>query len=806
MKSCRPGPRPHWLWCTMTAFIATLLTLPLFAQDRTVGGPFSMQGPGPATGESNTQTTGNDEICGALECVVAHPTAAGTLWAGSVNGGVFRTNNAGAVDPNWTAQMGPEASLSVSALELDPTGPTTIGNEILVAGIGSSSAYGGVRGPLTGLLRTTNGGSTWTQLTAAGLTSTQSVKGLAPRGSTIVAAMNYSGIYRSTDTGATFTQISGGGGTGLPSGRTLDLQGNPQASTELFTVVSGNGTASDGVYYSTDTGATWTKRSSAAIDALLGNPGNVELAVGRQGTGNSANVFIAICSATPNDALNGLFRSGDAGQNWTQLDTPGSTESSGFWGIHPGTQCSIHLSVGADPTNHDVVYVGGDRQPCADEPTCSSAFPNSVGADTFSGRLFKVDASLSSGSQVSPLTNNGTQNDTGPHADSRDMAFDANNDLIQVDDGGIFRRTSPLITNGTAGNWVEISGDLSAAEQHDASYDTNSNTILSGNQDNGSTYQPTSGTVTWDQWMGGDGGDVEVFPNDPGAGCINCSSRYMSSQNLGGVNRSEWTSAGSLSTWNYLAGVGVISPLFRTPLKANDNSGAHLVIAAYNGIWESLDRGANFTNVRSAANEVPNWFYGTPLAYGASGAGNTQILYYGGSPGNDGTSDNLFVRTGAVLTPASEATNYPGRDSGNPSGRIQDIAIDPDDATHAFVVDIDQVFRTTDAGATAGNWSDVTGNLTTFATGNFNVVVYVANASGDGVVVGTDAGVYRARADQSFSTWDQLGTGLPNALVYDMQYDAADDVLLVGTMGRGSWLLTNVASTVPVELQWMRIE
>ena len=57
-----------------------------------------------------------------------------------------------------------------------------------------------------------------------------------------------------------------------------------------------------------------------------------------------------------------------------------------------------------------------------------------------------------------------------------------------------------------------------------------------------------------------------------------------------------------------------------------------------------------------------------------------------------------------------------------------------------------------------------------------------------------------------YATWDQLGTGLPNALVYDLDYDATDDVLVVGTMGRGSWKLTNISATVPVELQWMQVE
>jgi len=39
----------------------------------------------------------------------------------------------------------------------------------------------------------------------------------------------------------------------------------------------------------------------------------------------------------------------------------------------------------------------------------------------------------------------------------------------------------------------------------------------------------------------------------------------------------------------------------------------------------------------------------------------------------------------------------------------------------------------------------------------------------------------------SLGRWVQFGPNLPNALAFDLHYDAGDDVLLVGTMGRGAW-------------------
>ena len=42
--------------------------------------------------------------------------------------------------------------------------------------------------------------------------------------------------------------------------------------------------------------------------------------------------------------------------------------------------------------------------------------------------------------------------------------------------------------------------------------------------------------------------------------------------------------------------------------------------------------------------------------------------------------------------------------------------------------------------------------------------------------------------------WTKLGTNLPNAVSFDLEYNAADDVLLVSTFGRGAWTIPNVTT------------
>ena len=123
-------------------------------------------------------------------------------------------------------------------------------------------------------------------------------------------------------------------------------------------------------------------------------------------------------------------------------------------------------------------------------------------------------------------------NATAPHPDSRFMAFDADGNLLQTNDGGIVRLVSP---NTATRNWVAIDGDIRSAEFHSIAYDTVSNIVFGGTQDNGTAVQKTPGNFTWMQLLGADGGVVGVDASNPVE-----SLRYSSFQNFGFFNRSTW--------------------------------------------------------------------------------------------------------------------------------------------------------------------------------------------------------------------------------------------------------------------------
>jgi hypothetical protein len=193
---------------------------------------------------------------------------------------------------------------------------------------------------------------------------------------------------------------------------------------------------------------------------------------------------------------------------------PGTTRvvngTSVFVGLNPGGQGRTNFDFTADPTNPNIVYIGGDRQPDNREEqnttnTQVPQFPNSIGAVSYTARLFLGDASQPLGSQWTPITDNGASG-TAPHADSRSLLVTSNG-LLETDDGGIYRDSNPTSSTGV---WTSVNGNLSVSELTSVTYDPMNNLIIAGSQDNGTAVQSANGDKQWRQILGGDGGLVQV--------------------------------------------------------------------------------------------------------------------------------------------------------------------------------------------------------------------------------------------------------------------------------------------------------
>jgi photosystem II stability/assembly factor-like uncharacterized protein len=759
-----------------------------------LGGTWKAQGPSPVIGDLD-HVDPDDGVEGAIKALVPHPTLANVLWAGAVNGGVWVTHDATDEKPTWRELTDSQPSQAIGALALDPT-DRHYGT--LVAGPGNYSAYGD-GGDFAGLLRTTNGGATWTRLTGGGVMVGKSISGVAPRGRIIVAAVNFAtpftfgnvGIFRSDDFGATFTQISQnrGGATGLPGGITHDLAGDPLRPARLFTsVVLGDVSGGkNGIYRSENTGATWRKVSSPAVDAYLksAHTNNVRLAVGRHNE-----VYAAIAD---DFQLAAVFRSGDGGATWMQMDLPQTIEDGVAIGINPGFQADLHLSLLADPANATLVYIGGDRQPALNEADPNAAqpiFPNSIGATGYWGRLFRGDASRPAGSQWVHLTasntegpaGGGTAHNSSPHVDSRAMAFDANGNLLEGDDGGVYKRTQP---RNNQGDWFSLNGSLQVTEVQDVAFDRNSRILFAGNQDNDSAVQNLPGSLDWGALLYGDGGDVDVDDTStPGQ-----SVRFTSASFLRNFNHSTWDAAGNFLSFdlvalNVLDGGADIVPQFYTPMRLSGGDPMRMVIGGANGVYESFDQGDSLKEIapgiRANSLSLEGLAYGVPA--------NPDALYIGGSddphvvPGA-----KLWVRTAPPPAPLLQSVSYPG------ILPIAGIAIDPRNGSHAFVVDGSDVFQTSDAGV---SWSSVNGNLARLNPSLVRSAVYVNTPLGDALVVGANHGAYFATARSGFAQWHRLGSLLPTAPILSLRYDPKGDQLTAGLLGRGVFILTNVGAAV----------
>ena len=388
------------------------------------------------------------------------------------------------------------------------------------------------------------------------------------------------------------------------------------------------------------------------------------------------------------------------------------------------------------------------------------------------------NATQPSGSQWVHLTHSntlgpaggGTAGGSAPHADSRDLnaVIDANGvDVILFEgcDGGVYRRTK---AQNNQGDWFSMNGDLQTTEFHAIAWDANSHVAIGGAQDTGTPQEPQKDAVRWQSVSTGDGGVVAVdASSNPGF-----STRYSSYYNLGSFRRQVYDNMGVFQrevspTLTVSPGGNPPTYQFYTPIRLNTVTPTRLIIGAGNSVYESLDQGDTITEVGPGI--VVNGSGPNPIAYGANG--NPDILYVG-------AGTQVWVRT-AASPAALTASAYAG-------GEVVGIAIDPNSPQTAYVLAPDRVYQTTDAGA---HWSEITGNLATLKPGRLRSIAFSTNNSTGAVMVGGDTGVFTASVTD-FNHWSASGRGLPAAPVFHIEYNPTDRLFLVGTLGRGAWILT----------------
>jgi photosystem II stability/assembly factor-like uncharacterized protein len=815
-------------------------------------GSWTERGPEPITNFPLATTPNESE--GAVQTFVTHPTDPNTLVIGSVNGGIWTTNNAMDPAPTWTPRTEFAPSLSIYAMERDPSNVRTI-----AASTGGNSSFGFVGGPGGIVLLSQDGGLTWNPLTVpTGFTLT----GVTVRGSTILTTSVAGEVFVSTNLGASWANVVGTSGFPGSPGNIWHLTSDPSNANSYYLV--GNG----GLFRTANAGTTWSNVSqndpgTGGLAAAAAQSDNAEMAVGADGR-----LYVAV-SVIGQIAYVGFTT--NQGASWTRMDPPrfpsanpvapntiatasnaspivitttvaddglpindsfqvgrrltrvrisgvtGNTAANGDWlagpvppstpgGLsptnqfqlfdpitgapstgngngtggtwqrwfttNPGGQGGVHLSIAVDPSNSSIVYIGGDAGLDLFQ-SATTLLRGNAGVAPNNGVPSSQWVNLAGVENPPGIPGGGTANNTSPHADSRKMRIDAAGDMVETCDGGIYRRKTP---QNNTGDWTAINTTLGTTELHDVAFDNVPGIMFGGLQDNGTPMQDSLLDLGWPLEEDSDGGDVQAIGIGGGQ-----SIRYTSGQGLGGFIL--WTFNGNVQvskvqpTLN-VAGSSPVQTLydvdkslpFVTHFAIDSQDSTRLVIGGSAAVWESSDRG---NTIQSIGN-----------------VGSADFAY--GHPSN---ADALWAVNGAVSARFTAGgtladMGYPG-----PNDAI-DVTMAPADPTQAYVVGfgngVPGSVWVTSAGTAGRTWTNVTGDLNQLGPRTLRTIVYVPSSSGDRLIVGADGGVFvTSAATPGF--WSKVGTNLPHALVFDMDYDATRDLLGVGTMGRGAWTLPNAS-------------
>ncbi len=756
------------------------------------------QGPGTILNGNNVEGIPGRPQAGAVTAMAPDPTNANRLFVASTNGGVWRTTNATAANPSWTPLTDQFGTLSTSAIAFSPLDAT---RNTLYVGTGTTSSGFGDGGPQIGVLKTTDGGNTWSLIgqSLAGNQINQIIPtALGTPATQVVLAATNSGIYRSVDGGLTF------GAVPIRAGNVVDMDADPSNPNRFYASITG---AANGFFLSTDGGLSFNPTNTNIPVGIIGAADFVEMAV-HTSPGNNAVYAVTFDNQGAGVFVLNSFRSTNQGASWTAMDQP------------PGLGIPRHTSIAADPINPNVVFIS-----------------SVVGTDTAacgrpSGRANRGDASQAAGTQWLQVTCNNA-NGTSPHPDSRDLEFDANGNLLESSDGGVYRLTNP---NVNARVWTSVNGNLRTTEFYSIAYDSLNNAIFGGTQDNGSPQQTNPGafpgappaSFTMTDRTGADGGIAQV-DNITNAGVA--SIHYGSEQSLGCFTRQGFDAAN-----NPIQNVGICSNATAVAQVVSGTGGQTLAqveanvvggstiqfIQAYalnavdpqrmiigtNFLYESTDQGQTLTSLGGVSNAGlpagqfrptgavgavnPSTSYPSvsPIAYGgiSGGVSNLQVLWVG-------AGGNLFLRTSGTGLPTQVAT-YTG-------AGVVDIVMDPADWHTAYIVDRNgSVFKAvTNNTGTNTVFTNLTGNLGVF-TNDIRTVQFVRNgASPPVLLVGGQGGVYRASNPNNAPVWTDVGINLPNAIAQDLIYNATDDLLAVGTYGRGAWTV----ATASIVLQQQQV-
>ncbi len=399
------------------------------------------------------------------------------VWAGGVAGGLWYNNDITSAASSWVKVNDFWDNLAISCMASDPSN-----SQVFYVGTGegwfnADAVQGG------GIWKTTNGGTTWSILTATIPVFTspttqqyafRTVQKIVVTSNGNVFAGTQYGVWKSTDGGVTWSinkVIDGTGGAGKNFCSDLEyVNGILYASFGR-----GDGTS---IHKSSDNGANWTNITPTSVTG-----GRTELAVG------TSNTIYAV-SDKNFSSISYFKKSTNGGSSWTDVTIPTGTN------LTPditNEQAWYDLILAVHPSDDNVIYLGG------------ASFARSVnGGTSWYGFAYG----------------------SGMHPDHHNMIFrtGSTNEMIMANDGGVYYSTNfgdkTITASASAFSFAtrnlnyNVNQPYSVAQKNIA----DDGYILTGLQDNGTIKIPgvknTIGSGT--EVLGGDGMLCFIDQDNPG--------------------------------------------------------------------------------------------------------------------------------------------------------------------------------------------------------------------------------------------------------------------------------------------------
>jgi photosystem II stability/assembly factor-like uncharacterized protein len=682
-------------------------------------------------GQGSLTSGARVNVTGRITGIVVDPISPSTIYLATAGGGVWKTVDGGVT---WFDKSDNELSLAIGALAMAPSD-----HNRLYAGTGEGNIFFLVQNfPLSasnedyhgvGVLRSSDGGDTWTLVGSADLTGAAFYRiAVHPTDPDVLfgaiggGLATSGGLMRSQDGGATWTAIT----SGLPALSTsviscTDVAYDPTNANRAWCAFWGSG-----IYRTDNANAatpTWTQLTTG-----LPASGISRIALALAPSNHDA-IFALIADSPVNKAPpKGVYGSIDGGDTWSLITTSLTIVG------------SYALNITVDVSTPDVLYVSG----------------------------FELYKCVQSGGAWT-VTSVGTR----IHVDNHAFASHPTNHLqiYAGTDGGIYQSADGGSTWDDSINKGPVITQFEFISQHPSS----DALVIGGTQDNGTDMFRNS--LVFYHSADFDGGQAGIDSANPNNVIHTFNLLPSSTNSLGkGIERS--VAAGKFGTYSDIN--NGLSPL------SNGQSPPALFYPPWTYDETNSNNIAFGTNQLRLSSMQGNDSWPTSITLPGIGNGRVSAIHYvSSSLIYCGTSNGLVykaVNSGSTWT-ATQVSASP-----LPVRWIWDIFLVPGMTDVLVLAMAGYGTAHVWTGARSGGswtWADLSGtppNRLPDAPAN---ALLVDPTAPNTMYVGTDVGVWTTT--DGGANWNPFSDGLPNVAVYDLKLHAPTRLLRAATHGRGLW-------------------